>query len=303
MFNKGNYYVLMDQSGGEGGAGSGNLGVPATGAVQTPAANTAAATSGAATGTPAVTGGATTPESVLAAAADDKHYIPEKYHVKKDDGTLDIEASSKKLGEAYGHLAKRMGTGDVPPKSPDEYTVAVPESLKGVFDPKTDPTLGEFLKEAHAAGYTQTQVDLAMNRYMELAPKLLAGDQAISAETCVAELKTQWKTDEQYKAELSKAHRAAVQFAGEDAEYLAGKYGNDPKVIRMLARMGAELGDDKALPAPGGQPASPSVHALVISEAYNNPRHPDHASVSKQVAQYYVAQAEAARKAGNSPIM
>src|SRR5690606_31149911 len=35
-------------------------------------------------------------------------YIPEKYRVQKEDGTLDLEASSRKLAEAHGHLEKRL---------------------------------------------------------------------------------------------------------------------------------------------------------------------------------------------------
>lgn len=56
----------------------------------------------------------------------------------KKTRSLDIEASSLKLAEAYGHLEKRMGSGDVPPKAAADYKIAVPEALKDVWNPKED---------------------------------------------------------------------------------------------------------------------------------------------------------------------
>src|SRR6185369_3167845 len=144
--------------------------------------------------------------------------IPEKYQVKKADGTLDVEASSLKLAEAYGNLEKRIGTGDLPPKTAEEYQIAVPDAVKDQWDPKTDPLMGDFLKDAHAAGMTQKQMDMVMGKYFELAPQLVEGARQLSADSCVAELKTEWKTDEQYKGEVSKAYKAALAYGDKDAE-------------------------------------------------------------------------------------
>ena len=69
------------------------------------------------------TGAATPPAGSVLANAAPNDFIPEKYRVNKEDGSLDLEQSSRKMGEAYKHLETRMGTGDAPPKSHDEYAV------------------------------------------------------------------------------------------------------------------------------------------------------------------------------------
>lgn len=230
--------------------------------------------------------------------------IPEKYQVKKEDGSIDIEASSLKLAEAYTNLEKRIGTGDLPPKSAEEYQVAVPDALKDKWNPKEDPLLGEFLKDAHAAGMTQKQVDLALSRYMDIAPKLVAGASQLSAEECTTQLKSEWKTDDQYKAEVGNAYKAAVGYGGGDAEGIIKDYGNDPRIIRLLAKVGGEMGEDRSPSPPGGSlPGGQSVESLMASEAYTNPKHADHARVSKQIADHFARQAAAAEKAGATPIL
>lgn len=229
--------------------------------------------------------------------------IPEKYQVKKADGTVDVEASSLKLAEAYGNLEKRIGTGDLPPKTADEYTIPVPDDMKELFDPKTDPLMGAFLKDAHAAGLTQKQMDLVMGKYFELAPQLVEGGQQLSADACIADLKQEWKTDEQYKAEIGKAFKAAQAFGDKDAQAIVKDYGNDPRIIRLLARVGAELGEDSSINPGGTLPGGQSVESLMMSEAYTNPKHADHARVSAQVQAHFDNQAKAAAKAGNVPIL
>ena len=117
------FYVRMDEAnaGEGGGAGAGDAGA---------AAGSGSGAGGAGEGAAAAAAG-----SVLAGAAAGEGgqgqavAIPEKYQVKKEDGSLDIEASSLKLAEAYGHLEKRMGSGDVPPKTAADYQIAVPEAF------------------------------------------------------------------------------------------------------------------------------------------------------------------------------
>lgn len=304
---KGWRYVFMDAAGdgtGTGGSagGSGDSGQGA-GAGGDQGGQSGAGSAGAA-GTASGTGAGSAGEGGNALQAGAQAVtIPEKYQVKKEDGSLDIEASSLKLAEAYGHLAKRMGTGDAPPKSADDYQVTVPDALKDVWKPEGDPLLAEFKKDAHAKGLTQGQFDFVMAKYMDLAPKLVSGSQTLSAEDCVADLKTEWKTDEQYKAEVGKAYKAAVGYAGNDAEYIIKTYGNDPKVIRMLNRIGAEMGEDGAVSTGGSLPAGQSVDTLMQSDAYTNPKHADHARVSKIVSQHFEKQAAAQAKTGAALVM
>jgi hypothetical protein len=228
--------------------------------------------------------------------------IPEKYQIKKDDGTIDIEASSLKLAEAYGNLEKRLGTGDIPPKTAEEYEVKVPDALKESWNPKEDPLLQSFLKDAHAIGMTQKQLDMVMGKYMELAPELVDAGRQLDAEACTTELKAVWKTDEQYKAEVSKAYKAAVGYFGADADAIIKEYGNDPRIIRGFAKLGGEMGEDKSLNF-GSVAEQSSIDSIMTSEAYNKPNHPDHARVSAQVRTHFEKLAKAAEAAGNIAVM
>lgn len=311
MFKRGWRYVFMDQAGDGtgGGAGAGDTGAAGTndddGASAGAATDSKATASGA---NPAGTDAGTVDAGTSGTALDQGKtqqapQIPEKYQVKKEDGTLDVEASSLKLAEAYGNLEKRMGSGDAPPKTAEEYEITVPDALKETWNPKEDVLLNEFLKDAHAAGFTQKQVDLAMARYMELAPALVNGSKQLSADDCVADLKTEWKTEDQYKDGVNKAYKAAVGFFGNDAEAMIKEYGNDPRFIRGLSKMGAEMGEDKSINPDGSQQGGNSVETLMASEAYTNAKHPDHARVSAQVQKYFQGKAKADEKAGTGPIL
>lgn len=302
MFMKGFRYVLSAPEGdgtGSGGAGGGagagaeGEGAGADTSGQQPGAAAGAADGGQGQGSVLQQGGEGHPAPG----------IPDKYQVKKDDGTIDLEASSLKLAEAYGHLEKRLGSGDVPPKTVEDYAINVPDAVKDVFDAK-DPMLGAFLKDAHAAGFTQKQVDLAIAKYTELAPALLAGNAAVAQEECVAALRAEWKTDEQYKAEVGNAYKAAVGYFGSDADYIIKTHGNDPILIKGLAKIGAEMSEDRsATPVNGGMASGQSIEALMTSKAYNDPKDPDHARVSAIVSKHFEAQAAAAEKAGAAPLL
>lgn len=311
MFKKGFRYVFMDQAGDgtEGGAGAGETGAEGTnndtGASADAATDIKTTASGANTaGTDAGTVDAGTSGTALQQGQTQQAaQIPEKYQVKKEDGSLDIEASSLKLAEAYGHLEKRMGTGDIPPKTADEYEIAVPDVLKDKWNPKEDPLLGDFLKKAHENNYTQKQIDLAMSTYLDIVPQLVNGSKQLTEEECVAELKTEWKTDEQYKAEVNKAYKAAVAYGDKDAEAIIKDYGNDARIIRLLSRVGKELGEDSPPNNGGGSNGGQSVETMMASEAYTNPKHPDHARVSAQVQKHFKHQAKEAEKSGNIPLL
>lgn len=293
MLKKWMRYVLMDQAGDEGAAagGTGAAGAEVDGAA-------AAAASGTATG---ADGGAAT---VLQAAAgtEQPKGIPEKFQVKNEDGTLNLEASSAKLAEAYAHAEKRVGSGDLPPKSAAEYEVTVPETLAGAWDPAGDTLLDSFKEKALAAGYTQAQFDLAIATYGDIAPGLVAGSIALSAEECTADLKAAWKTDAEYKAGTEAAARAIKAYGGEEADALLTKYGNDPALIKFLARVGNEVTEDKSLD-PGAQLGADTIEALEASAAYRDPKDPQHAVVSARIRAYYEAKAAKNAKTGNAMAM
>lgn len=218
--------------------------------------------------------------------------IPEKFQVKKEDGTVDFEASGQKLAQAYSNLEKRLGAGGALPKSAEEYQVAVPDALKEHWKPEEDKLFQDFRARAFENKVPQEAFDFMMGEYFNLAPQLVGGAKQLSADECVAELKKDWSTPEQYKQELNTAYRGLVGYAGEDAEGLMADYGNDPRFIRMMNRMGAEMGEDKSLHNDGTTTSEETVQQLMASKAYTDPKDPQHAAVSAKVKAFFDAQAK-----------
>jgi len=225
-------------------------------------------------------------------------FIPEKLRVNKEDGAFDLEASSRKMGEAYSALEKRFGAGDVPPKTVDEYKVAVPDAFKEAIDPATDEGMKGFLAGALEQGMTQKQVDFVMSKYFDMAPKLVEGAQQYDTESAKAELGKVWNNEADMKRGVRNAFvgaSAAAQKAGMDINAIMnGRLGNDPDFVRLMAALGPEFQED---PGVGGMQmvTQDDITTLLSSDAYKDSRHPEHAKTSAKVRAYYE------RKHGTAP--
>lgn len=190
--------------------------------------------------------------SVLANAAPND-WIPEKYRTNKEDGSFDLEASARKVADAHKHLETRLGSGDAPPKTVEEYAVKL-EGVDG-FDWeefKKDEGTQSFLKGAHAKGLTNDQVQYVIGEYMKAAPALVEGGSQLTAQDCTTALKSVWPDDAAMKANVTASYRAAQAFASEGTkpgnfDALMAKYGNDPDFIAFTANIGKELKEDTAI--------------------------------------------------------
>lgn len=280
-------FPLMEEAG-DGAAGGGATGAPAPAPAAAAPAPAPAAAAPAAAPAPA-------PASALAAGATEPEvqgdFIPEKYRVAKEDGTLDIDASARKLAEAYSNAEKRIGTGDLPPKTADEYTVKVPDAFKESFDPKADAGFKDFATKMHGLGLTQAQLDGVMESYFAMAPQLVAGAAQLDGAASTAELKKTWATDADFNRNVRNAYvgaEAIARKAGMNMDaIMGGPLGNDPTFIKLMAAIGPEFAEDVP---PGGDTVRTSaqdIQTLMQSEAYTNPKHADHARVSAQIADFY----------------
>lgn len=238
---------LLEQAG-EGAAGGGAAAAASAAAAAAAAAGGAAA--GGAAGS-ALAGGA------AAGGADAHDWAPEKYRVKKADGTLDVEATARKVGGGYKELDTRMKTAGLPPESADKYEITVADDVKPIVDELVkDPAMKEFMKGAHAAGYSNKQMSFALEQYAKIATALAEGGAAVTPEECTAELRKSWKTTQDYDKNVASGYRAAVAFGGqigvkfEDIE--AAGLANNPLFIRIMSAVGGELAEDVA-PLDAGQ--------------------------------------------------
>lgn len=227
-------------------------------------------------------------------------YIPEKLRINKEDGTLDLDGSSRKMAEAYGALEKRLGSGDAPPAAAADYKVAVPDAFKEAIDPAKDPGIQGFLTGAHAAGMNQAQVDYVMAQYFDMAPKLVAGAGQLDEAGATAELKKVWVNDAEFSRNVKNAVAgvtAIAQKAGLNVDEVmsANGLGNNVQFLRLMAAIGHEFVEDKAIGATK-MTAESDIAGLMASPAYTDSKHPEHAQTSARVADYFK------RKHGNDPV-
>ena len=218
------------------------------------------------------------------------NWIPEKFRVSKDDGAIDLEASAKKVEEHRANLEKRLGSGDIPPKTPEEYAPTV-EADEG-FDVKAfmaDEGTKGFLKGAHAKGMTNEQVSYVLSQYAKTAPLLVKGSQVMDMDAVQANLRETWKDDAEYNRNIdaywNTAHIIARK-AGIEYDEESSGLARNPTFVKMMAAISKEFQEDTP-PGSASPVASDDIKKLMASEAYNNPKHIDHERVSKQVQEHF----------------
>jgi hypothetical protein len=225
--------------------------------------------------------GATTP---AVATPDANDWLPEKFRVVGEGDALDVTASARKMAEAYKHAEGRLGTGDAPPKSADEYEVKIESDVIKWDEFKADETNKAFLKAAHAKGMTNAQLEFVLGEYAQRAPSLVAGAAALDAESVTATLKETWGDDTPKHMGHAMAAARAMGITDEQLGNPTG-IGNNAEAIKVLAFFGAQLGED--MPPAGGGVSADTAEDLMKSEAYMNPNHADHRRVHEQVSKHY----------------
>lgn len=249
--------------------------------------------------TAAAAGGAEGAANALAAANAPKplhERIPEKHRVMKADGTFDIEASFGKVEEHRAALEKRIGAGDsIRPKAAADYTFALPKDLEGLWEPAKDPKFTAFRDKAHEAGLSQSQFEFVVGQYLESASALATGAASLSSEEAIADLRKTWAQPAEYDKHMSASLMAVEHYAGDQAaaQKLVERYGNDPDFVRLMAKVGGDMGEGKTIPR--GDAAGQSIEELIRSDAYLDPKHKDHAAAAARVQQAY------RRKYGDAP--
>lgn len=267
--------AAADQAGAAAAAAAGTGGAPAGG-------QGSAAGAGAGAGTGAASVLAAGKEAPAGNQGDD--FIPEKFRVLDAEGKLDVTASARKVAENYTALEKRMGTGDLPPKTAEEYAPeGLPEGIN--FDEiKADPLYQGFLKGAHAKGLTNAQVSYVLSEYLARAPEVAAAAKEVDATAAAVELKQTWPDEASFKANLGHAYRATSAIAAKAgidiATIEASPLANNPIFVRLMAALGPEFGEDTSAAAGASQIAAGDFDSRLAEirshEGYANVNHPMH---------------------------
>jgi len=225
----------------------------------------------------------TTASTVLSTVNDSSNEtaIPEKFKVTAEDGSVDYKATVAKMNESYSYLEKKVGTGEVAPKSVDEYKLEREDFDFEEF--KADESNKEFLTEAHKHGITNKQLDFLLSEYDKRAVDLVSNSSQIDTDTTVQTLQSDW--GDKYEANIFNAVKAARACGITDEQINDPLIGNNVAFIKMAAYFGSQMTEDK--PVNNGTPVNVDIQSLMRSEAFFNPKHPDHKSVKAQIDSYY----------------
>lgn len=225
----------------------------------------------------------TTASTVLSTGNDSsiETAIPDKFKVTAEDGSVDYKATVAKMNESYSYLEKKVGTGEVAPKSVDEYKLEREDFDFEEF--KADESNKEFLTEAHKHGITNKQLDFLLSEYDKRAVNLVSNSSQIDTDTTVQTLQSDWGKD--FEANIFNAVKAARACGITDEQINNPLIGNNVAFIKMAAYFGSQMTEDK--PVSNGTPVNVDIQSLMRSEAFFNPKHPDHKSVKAQIDSYY----------------
>ena len=225
----------------------------------------------------------TTASTVLSTVNDSsiETAIPDKFKVTAEDGSVDYKATVAKMNESYSYLEKKVGTGEVAPKSVDEYKLEREDFDFEEF--KADESNKEFLTEAHKHGITNKQLDFLISEYDKRAVNLVSNSSQIDTDTTVQTLQSDW--GDKYEANIFNAVKAARACGITDEQINNPLIGNNVAFIKMAAYFGSQMTEDK--PVSNGTPVNVDIQSLMRSEAFFNPKHPDHKSVKAQIDSYY----------------
>lgn len=221
-------------------------------ATQTPA-------SGNPGGTPASTGTQTSAAPVSDAPKSWRDSLPEDI---RENPTLKNFSDVANLAKSYIHAQSAIGKkGVIVPgeKASDEdwqnfyKSVGVPEldkyEVKLPQDRNANPeTIAKFKEAAHKAGLLPKQAQEMLGWYSEYEANAVKAHQEATQANLTKELdglKKEW--GEGYDKQIALARMAVREVGGNDfVEYMnKSGMGNDPQLIRFMAKMGKALGEDK----------------------------------------------------------
>lgn len=195
----------------------------------------------------------TATETTTETAKDDFSWFPTKY---MKDGEPDVQ----NLAKAYQNLEKKLGqkVTSLAPESADEYDYT-PDGIE------LDPELtSAFKNEAKEAGLSTAQYEFIMKKYQDSV-----GRDMMTSERAVDMLKQSWGEAE-FAGNLTNAQRAFDEFAPSDLSSNDPAL-NHPSVLKLLARIGADLGEDSTPPRSSKSAglSQGEIEAMMMTDEYN----------------------------------
>jgi hypothetical protein len=193
-------------------------------------------------------------------------YVPAKF--MKPDGSPDFE----KMAKSYTGLEKKLGSKpNIPASSIDDYEWDAGELQ---LDPDR---VSEFKAQVLEKGFTKEQYAFVMESH-----KAVIESMVWNADKAEAALKVEWGKD--YETHATAAKAGFDEFAPSDANPNDPVW-NHPAVMKLLARIGSEVGEDSVANKSGSGSKSAAmsedeVVAMMKTPEYRNGNRDLHAKVT-----------------------
>lgn len=187
-------------------------------------------------------------------------------HQQKQMGNrIPIPKDEEGFNELYGKLGR--------PDEPTAYETKVPDDMADYFG---EPQLNEFKNVAHKIGLNQSQVDALINYQTGAIQNQLENEPAMLAtqkEETETALKQDWGLD--YSKNMKAAQRALQVYGDQEImDLMNTSAGNHPAVVKLFARLGAEVTEDMTQNTQNNTLAANRLDAQdEINSVYNNPNH------------------------------
>jgi hypothetical protein len=185
----------------------------------------------------------------------------------KADPTLKDIKDIPSLAKSYVHAQRLVGTDKIPkpqanwkpeqwaafydaagrPKTPQDYKFAdgtIPKEF-----PVDEQKMGATLKLMHDLGLRNDQAEALLKHYGQTAldgQKQMTGQRDAARQAGTDALKKEW--GDQFTANVDIARGAMMHFGGEEIATLMEEtgLGNDPRMVKFLAKVGQSMMDDSA---------------------------------------------------------
>lgn len=198
-----------------------------------------------------------------------KQYVNAQKMIGRDKIPIPGEGAGP---EEWADVYKRLGR----PDTADEYGLQLPASLPPGAE-ASEELMKEFAAKSHEAGLLPHQVRALYDWYNAKLGAEVENLNAVKQEKldkAKQALKDEWKGA--YDEQLQLANRAFDAFAGEkpeDVEDLKALVGNDPRFIRMMAKIGKAMSEDK-LKGAASSVYTPADAQTELTRIMNDRNHP-----------------------------
>lgn len=196
---------------------------------------------------------------------DGQRFIGSSFRIPKED------AKPEEWDSVYGKLGR--------PESPDKYNLTLPKADK---IPWQDDLIAEFKGAGHKLGFNHAQMHGMLDFYaglIEKSEKLIADGKRESLE----QLSKDWGPQDSagYQKNIALVQRAVEIYGGEEAKaFFNGvrEVGDHPILVRMIAKMAADLDEADFLGGEGGGGGmTPDEAKAKIAEVHKDPNDLYHA--------------------------